>query len=276
VSAVVDARGLAVGYGGVAVVDGIDLVIDEGSLVALVGTNGSGKSTLLRTLVGLLPPVGGSVRVLGAEPGARPQRVAYLSQFHAAGSVLPLRARAVVRMGRFAEHGLVGRMTSRDDALVDEALERMDIAALADRAVRDLSGGQRQRTYLAQVLARRADLLVLDEPTAGLDLAGQELYEQAVREERARGATVVVATHDIGEAARADHVVLLAGRVVASGSPGDVLGAERLLETFGIALRGLGEGLVLTEQAHGHEHDHGVGDFAHGAQPPLRNIPPGV
>lgn len=275
-SRVVDARGLAVGYDGVAVVDGIDLAAGEGCLVALVGTNGSGKSTLLRTLVGLLPPVGGSVTVLGAEPGASPRRVAYLSQFHAAGSVLPLRARAIVRMGRFAEHGLLGRMTRHDETLVDEALERMGIAALAERAVRDLSGGQRQRTYLAQVLARRADLLVLDEPTAGLDLAGQERYEQVVGEERARGATVVVATHDIGEAARADHVLLLAGRVVASGPPEAVLTPDRLLETFGIALRGLGEGLVVTERAHAHEHEHEVGDFAHGAQAPLRNIPPGV
>jgi len=255
----VSASRLAVGYSGRAVLDGVDLTIEPGRLVALVGTNGSGKSTLLKTLVGLLAPISGELSVLGAEPGQAPARVAYVSQFHPNAFVLPLRARDVVRMGRFADHGLLGRLGPADDALVDGALERLAITDLAKRPLRDLSGGQQQRTYLAQALARQADLLVLDEPTAGIDARGQEVYQQAVRDEMARGASVVVATHDIGEAARADLVLLLAGRVVAAGPPEQVLTTEHLLETFGVSIRELEGTLVVTEEPHGHEHGHDHG-----------------
>lgn len=248
----VEAQGLAVGYGTTPVIDGLDLRVAPGELLALVGTNGSGKSTLLKTLVGLLEPLAGQLRVLGAPPGQQPARLAYLSQFHPNAFILPLRARDVVRMGRFANHGLLGRMGRTDEDLVDEALDRMGIAALAGRPLRDLSGGQQQRTYLAQVLARRADLLVLDEPTAGVDAAGRRAYDHALDEELGRGAAVVVATHDVAEAARADRVLLLAGRVVAAGPPAEVLDTDRLLETFGVGLQRLGVDLVATEHPHAH------------------------
>jgi ABC-type Mn2+/Zn2+ transport system ATPase subunit len=250
----VSATGLSVGYGALVVVDGIDLTVEPGDVVALVGTNGSGKSTLLKTIVGLLPPMRGDLAVLGSAPGASPAKVAYVSQFHPNAFVLPLRARDVVRMGRFAEHGLLGRMGPVDDELVDGALRRLAVSDLARRPLRDLSGGQQQRIYLAQALARRAELLVLDEPTAGVDARGREIYEQAIAVERERGAAVVVATHDIGEASRADHVVLLAGRVVAHGPPEQVLDTEHLLETFGVSIRRLEGGWLQTEEPHGHEH----------------------
>ncbi len=250
---VVAAGDLTIGYAGRPVVSGIDLAVGPGQLLALVGTNGSGKSTLLKTLAGLLPPIAGGIEVLDAAPGAAPRRLAYLSQFHRTALVLPLRARDVVRMGRFADHGLLGRLGRRDEELVDESLERMGVADLSDRALRDLSGGQQRRVYLAQVLARRGDLLVLDEPTAGVDAAGSERYARVIEEERARGAAVVVATHDIADAARADDVLLLAGRVVAHGPPREVLTAEHLLDAFGIALRRVDDALLLGEQPHGHE-----------------------
>lgn len=266
--AVVTAEALAVGYQGRPVVGGLSVAMGPGEALALVGTNGSGKSTLLKTLVGLLAPLGGTLDVLGRPPGGAPRRVAYLSQFHAAGFVLPLRVRDVVRMGRYANHGLLGRLGPDDERLIDEALERMGIASLADRSLRDLSGGQQQRTYLAQVLARRADLLVLDEPTAGVDAAGREVYERALEVERARGAAVVVATHDIGDAARASQVLLLAGRVVAQGAPTAVLTADNLLDTFGIGLRRLGEDYLLAADAHGHRHPEPPGSEAHGHHDP--------
>lgn len=256
---VLQAGRLAVGYRDHAVVAGIDLDVTAGEQVALVGTNGSGKSTVLKTLVGLLEPVGGSLEVLGGRPGSTPTRVAYLGQFHATGFVLPLQVRDVVRMGRFADHGLLGRMGRADREAVDEALARMGIEDLAHRPLRDLSGGQQQRTFLAQVLARRAELLVLDEPTAGIDAAGRERYLTAVADERARGATVIVATHDIAEAALGSQVLLLAGRLVAVGPPTEVLTPDHLLETFGIALRRVGADLVSLEQPHAHDHDHDHG-----------------
>lgn len=252
---VIAARDLSVGYGGVPLVAGIDLVVPSRSSLALVGTNGSGKSTLLRTIVGLLAPVAGSIVVLGAHPGGAPRRLAYLAQFHASGFILPLRAIEVVRMARFPERGLLGRLLPEDHVLVEWAMETMGVADLARSPLRSLSGGQQQRIYLAQALARRADLIVLDEPTAGLDAGGRELYLQAFAAELARGASIVTATHDIAEAAEYDQVLLLARRVVALGPGADVLTADRLLETFGILVRDPHEEhrgrFVIAERARG-------------------------
>ena len=252
---VIEADGLSVGYAGVALVPGIDLVVAPRTSLALVGTNGSGKSTLLRTLVGLLPAVGGTLRVLGTRPGGSPGQLAYVGQFHASGFVLPLRAIEVVRMGRYPDLGLFGRMRSEDHDLVASALRTMGVADLARAPLRSLSGGQQQRVYLAQALARRADLIVLDEPTAGLDAGGRELYLQAFAAELARGAAVVTATHDIAEAVEYDQVLLLARRVVALGPGRAVLTADRLLETFGILVRDPHEEhrgrFVVAERTHG-------------------------
>ena len=160
------AHGLAVGYRSRAVLSGVDITVEPGESLALVGSNGSGKSTLLRTLAGLLPPVGGSLTVLGGAPGTQPHGLAYLSQFHESGFVLPLRSIDVVRMARFDHRGRFARASALDEELVRDALQRMGVEQLAHRPLRSLSGGQQQRVYLAQVLARRARLLVLDEPTA--------------------------------------------------------------------------------------------------------------
>lgn len=253
---IIAAHGLAVGYDGRSVVEGIDVGVGARTSLALVGTNGSGKSTLLRTIVGLLPVLRGELSVLGARPGGAPARLAYQGQFHASGFVLPLRAIDIVRMARFPNRGLFGRMTEEDHDLVHWALRTMGVENLARQPLRSLSGGQQQRVYLSQVLARRADLIVLDEPTAGLDAGGRERYLQAFAAELERGATLVTSTHDIGEAVEYDQVLLLARRVVALGPGRDVLTADRLLETFGIVLRDPHlehEGrLVVAERAHGH------------------------
>jgi len=254
--AVIDARGLAVGYGGVALVPGIDVVVGPRSSLALVGTNGSGKSTLLRTLVGLLPVVAGTLEVLGTRPGGAARRLAYVGQRHASGFVLPLRTVDVVRMGRYPDLGLFGRMRSEDHDLVADAMAAMGVAGLARAPLGSLSGGQQQRIYLAQALARRADLVVLDEPTAGLDAGGRERYLQAFAAELARGAAIVTATHDISEAVEYDQVMLLARRVVALGPGAEVLTADRLLDTFGILLRDPhaehARRFVVAEVTHGH------------------------
>ena len=251
----ISARGLDIGYRGDVVVPGIELTVDAGTSLALVGTNGSGKSTFMRSLVGLLPTIAGELRLLGQAPGASPRRLAYLSQFHASGYVLPIRAIDVVRMARFAGLGLLRRASAEDEELVEWALERMGVVELARAPMRDLSGGQRQRVYLAQVLAHRADLVVLDEPTAGLDAGGQERYLAAFADELHRGAALVTATHDIAEAIEYDQVLLLARRVVALGPGIEVLTPDRLMETFGIVIRDphhehVGR-FTVAERAHG-------------------------
>jgi ABC-type Mn2+/Zn2+ transport system ATPase subunit len=248
------AKGLDIGYNEETIVSNINFELKRGEAIALIGTNGSGKSTLLRTIVKLLSPIGGSLSVFGMPPGRNPRRIAYLGQFHASGFILPLRAIDVVRMGRFPLHGLVGQMKKEDDEIVHTAMQRMGIEKLANTPLRFLSGGQQQRTYLAQVLAHQADLLVLDEPTAGLDAGGRDLYLQAVNDEICRGASVVSATHDIQEEATlSTQVMLLARRVVALGSPQDVLTPETLLETFGIVVTGEKKRLTVLECKHGHD-----------------------
>jgi len=257
VSAVVVARRLTVGYGEHRVLDGVDTFLASGGSIALVGSNGSGKSTLLKTFAGLLEPLGGVVEVLGGAPREASRSIAYVSQFHRNALALPLRAIDVVRMARFDHRGRFTRSSAEDEAAVAEAMDTMEIADLADVALRDLSGGQQQRVYLAQALARRGDLLLLDEPTSGLDAAGRAAYLRAVERERGRGVAVISATHDIGEASTCDRVLLLAGRLIADGPPDVVLTPENLLATFGVGLTRVHDQLVVTEHAHDHGHEHG-------------------
>lgn len=250
----VQAKHLGIGYSNEVVVADIGFELRQGEAIALIGTNGSGKSTLLKTIVGLLAPLRGEVSVFGMRPGSNPRRIAYLGQFHASGFVLPLRAVDVVRMGRFPSHGLWRRMGREDDEIVLSAMRAMGIEKLAESPLRSLSGGQQQRTYLAQVLAHQADLLILDEPAAGLDAGGRELYLRAIDNELQRGASIVMATHDIQEEpALCDQVMLLARRVVALGTPKQVLTHDALLETFGIVVFGDQRHVHVLEATHGHD-----------------------
>lgn len=236
---------LSVGYPGRTVVEELSLTVEPGGMLALMGTNGSGKSTVLKTIAGLLAPVAGTVRVLGGPPGGSPRQVAYLCQDPPSSFTLPLRASDVVAMGRFSRLGLLRRTGADDRAEVDAAMRAMGVTPFADRALFELSGGQQQRTHLAQALARRADVLLVDEPTAGLDAAGRAAFADVVKAERARGCAVVMATHDLDDAQQADTVVLLANRLIAVGSPSAVLTDEHLRACFG-----------FTDRHHGHRHDH--------------------
>jgi ABC-type Mn2+/Zn2+ transport system ATPase subunit len=246
------ANSLDIGYSGDVVVADISFKLEPGEALGLIGTNGCGKSTLLKTIVGLLPSLGGRLDVFGTPPGNNHSRIAYLGQFHSSGFVLPIRAIDVVRMGRFPLLGLWKRMVRQDEEIVLSAMQTMGVEKLAESPLRSLSGGQQQRIYLAQVLAHKADLIILDEPATGLDAGGRELYLRAIKEEIRRGAAVVVATHDIQEeAAMCQQVMLMARKVVALGAPQDVLTPEALLKTFGIVITA-DKRLQVIETHHGH------------------------
>ena len=232
-TATISADHLCVGYGKHPVVEGVMLDMHPGELLVLIGTNGSGKSTLLKTLAGLIHPVHGDLHVLGQHAGQLPTRVAYLPQHPVSSHTLPLQVRDVVTMGRFAHLGLFKRTSSSDRDIVSSAMQRTGIDAQANKPIRDLSGGQQQRTHLAQVLAREAEILLLDEPTAGLDINGRKLVAELVAAERARGVTVVMATHELADAEHATAVLLLAQRVVSMGPPQEALRDEYLRECFG-------------------------------------------
>jgi len=247
------ARGLSIGHGSEAVITGLDFRLEPGRTLALVGSNGSGKTTLLKTIAGLLPPLGGSIQVLGAEPLAMPARVAYMGQFHPSSFMLPLRAIDIVRMARFPYLGLFGRRSADDDRAVREAMALMGVEKLAREPLNTLSGGQRQKVFLAQTFAREADLILLDEPAANLDAPAQAVYRRFVRECARAGRSVVVATHDIGEASEHDTTMLLARRLVASGPCADILTPETLLATFGIVGTYKEGRLLVVEKEHGHQ-----------------------
>lgn len=252
----ISANSLSVGYAGDAVLSDLNFSLCRGQTLALVGANGSGKSTLLKAIAGLLHPLGGELRVLGGLPLAYPARVAYLGQFHPSDFVLPLQALEIVRMGRFAARGLFGKFGPGDEKAVREAVEAVGITDIADMPLNELSGGQRQRVFIAQTLARQAELLLLDEPETNLDAASRISSRRLFAEAVSRGASAVIATHDIEAAAACDYTMLLARRVVAYGTSAEVLRTDALLDTFGVVGRAEGDKVIVV----GREHRRGCDD----------------
>ncbi|MFF7471778.1 heme ABC transporter ATP-binding protein [Streptomyces sp. NPDC008092] len=225
-----EAEELCVRLGGRAVLDGVDVVVRAGEVLALVGPNGAGKSTLLAALAGDVAAGAGAVRVFGRDvsawsAGELALRRAVLPQ--SAGLSFPFAVADVVRMGR-APH--VGAPPGEDEAAVAEAMAATEVTPFAARPFSALSGGERARVALARVLAQRAPLLLLDEPTAALDLKHQELVLRLCRERARAGDAVVVVLHDLALAAAYAHraAILHAGRVAADGPPAEVF-EERLL-----------------------------------------------
>ncbi len=226
-------------------------------VTALVGSNGSGKTTLLHTIAGLLRPAAGRVTVLDGDPVEARGRVAYVLQATAVSAHLLVTVEEVVALARAARRGPVRRLRPSDRQIIRAAMERLDVADLARRQLAELSGGQRQRVFVAQGLAQEAAVLLLDEPVAGLDLPSADRIRSVVAAERDAGSTVLIATHDLDEAARADEVVLLAGQVVAAGRPRAVLTADHLRLAYGSSLLDLGDRFVaIDDGAHGHHGPH--------------------
>ncbi|MDQ2678605.1 MAG: metal ABC transporter ATP-binding protein [Actinomycetota bacterium] len=223
-------RSLVLAHGSHVAVDGADLDLPRGTIIACIGPNGSGKSSFLDAVAGLLSPRSGSISVLGEPPGRG--RVAYVFQSTETPAHLPLTVTEVVTMGRYGSAGLIGRLGPSGRAEVRRAMERVGITDLAERQLLELSGGQRQRVLVAQGLASSAEMLVLDEPMTGLDVTSRERILEVMAEERAEGRTVVFSTHDLSEASEADRVVLLAGRLIAAGTPEEVLVEEHLVEAY--------------------------------------------
>ena len=224
--------------GGFALRD-VDLAVHPGAVYGVIGPNGSGKSTLLQLLLGALEPQRGQVLYRGRSPGswgerALARRVGVVPQMEAVR--FPLTVGELVGMGRYPHLGLWRFEGMGDRAMVEAALEKCRVGHLADRSVDGLSGGEHQRVRVARALAQDPDTLVLDEPTASLDVRHEmgifELLAQLAQEE---GMTVLLVTHNLNLAARYAHRLLLldGGRAVAEGPPGSVLERERLEKVYG-------------------------------------------
>jgi ABC-type Mn2+/Zn2+ transport system ATPase subunit len=245
------AEDLVLGYGHHLALTASSFAIPPGTSVALIGPNGSGKSTLLRAIAGLLPPRSGRLDV----PARRtPSAVALVLQTTDVDRSLPITVRETVTMARYAIRGPVRRLDRTDRAAVDRALERLAITDLARRQLHELSGGQRQRVLVAQGLAQEADLLLLDEPVTALDVVSRRLILEAVAAEQDAGRTVLLSTHDLGDARQAELVMLLANRLVACGPPDGVLTDRTLAAAYGGRVLLLPEGAVVIDDPHHHDH----------------------
>ncbi|WP_328346895.1 zinc ABC transporter ATP-binding protein AztA [Streptomyces violaceus] len=215
--------GLSAGYPGRTVLHQLHADIPALAITALVGPNGSGKSTLLGVLAGVIRPTSGELRHLGNRPPA------FVPQRGAVGDALPLTVRQTVEMGRWGERGPWRRLTRQDHTTVDRTMERLGITDLATRQLGELSGGQRQRALIAQGLAQESDLLLLDEPTTGLDPEARDRIASLLAELVADGVTVVQATHDLEAARSADTCLLLSdGRLAGQGDPEQLLSSSTL------------------------------------------------
>jgi zinc/manganese transport system ATP-binding protein len=186
--------------------------IHRSCITAVSGPNGSGKSTLLSVLAGLLPARSGTVSRSAKE------RTALVVQRSEVSDRMPLTVRDVVTMGRWADAGLWRRLRTTDRKIIEECIERVGLCGHENRPLHALSGGQRQRAFLAQGLARQADLVLLDEPTTGLDTSSRAVVADVLATEKARGATIICVSHDDVVLQAADHLIRLdAGRIVPAG-----------------------------------------------------------
>ncbi|MBL26070.1 MAG: ABC transporter [Rhodospirillaceae bacterium] len=238
---VIAAEALSIGYGSTVVASDIDLTIEAGSVTCLIGPNGAGKTTLFKTMLGLIPPLGGLINVDGAPIGRLKRaeiahHVAYVPQ--AQFSEFAFTVLDLVVMGRTAHLGLFAAPRQTDVDAAMSALERLGIASLAERDIRRISGGQRQLALIARALVQEAALIVMDEPTASLDLGNRLLVLDTIRSLAVAGPAVLVSTHEPEQAfAIADQVALLGRGTGCEVGPVDtVLTADRLSRLYGTAL----------------------------------------
>ncbi len=224
---------VSVRYDGVLALDDVSFQVGDGEQVALVGPNGAGKSTVFNVIVGKLKPFRGEVQIYGSGPKGH-ICIGYVPQRNAIDWRFPVTVRDVVMMGRTGKIGFLRWAGRRDHQLVSQALADVHIDHLADRQIGELSGGQQQRVFLARALAQEAQLLLLDEPFTGLDAPSQQAILEILVELRNRRITVLVATHDLNQAAeRFDRILLLNRRLIGDGPPQQVLTAEQLRSAYG-------------------------------------------
>ncbi|MDM7943203.1 MAG: ABC transporter ATP-binding protein [Hydrogenophaga sp.] len=241
VNAMLQATDLRVGYPGHVVGSGLSLALRGGEVLALLGPNGCGKTTLLKTLLGLLPALGGQVRLQGRalaqwSLAERARELAYVPQGQA--STFGFTALEMVLMGRTAHQGLIARPGAQDRAIAHRALQRVGMAHLGERSVHRISGGERQLVLIARALAQQPRAVLLDEPTASLDFGNQGLVMRAIRALASEGLAVLFTTHDPNQALRcADRALLMReGQVMAEGAADQVVeaGGLRALYSAGV------------------------------------------
>jgi manganese transport system ATP-binding protein len=216
---------LSVRYGGVMALEDVSLTVHFGEALGIVGPNGAGKSTLLKAIGGMLQPTSGALCVLGSTPRALPPgAIAYVPQAEAVDWSFPANVWDVVSMGRFPRMRFWNAFTAEDRAVVERALRAVNMFELRERRITDLSGGQQQRVFVARAIAQEPELLLLDEPTTGVDSHTEEALRRVVRDLVAGGMAVLMSTHDLDRVeAWFDRLLVIDRRMLAIGAPHEVV-----------------------------------------------------
>jgi manganese transport system ATP-binding protein len=224
-------------YGDVVALDGVSLTVGSGKVTGLIGMNGSGKTTLFKAIMGMIRPDQGRVRLDGIDPAVARKRgrIGYVPQTEDVDWAFPVSVHDVVMMGRYGHQGFTRRPRPADHAAVAEALERVELTEYADRQIGRLSGGQKKRAFVARGIAQGAQILLLDEPFAGVDKRSEATIVGLLRQLAADGRTVLVSTHDLHALPQlADEAILLLQRVLFHGSVEDALQPVNLARAFGL------------------------------------------
>ena len=278
-------EGVTCGYDGAPVLRDVDLTIGQGAFVGIVGPSGAGKTTLLRAMVGAVPRVEGRITVGGREVGfGSTPNVGWVPQLETVDWNFPATVREVVLMGRWSNRPWRAWPSRTDRALVDRMLERLGIGGLGDRHIRMLSGGQQQRVFLARAMIGGPDLLLLDEPTSGVDIKTRDDVLHLLADLNGDGMTIVLTTHELNSvAAHLPWVVCINRRLIAEGDPDDIFTSAILGQTYAADLRVVRQdGALLVADAaphrlrdalrHRHEgfehthHEHDQGDHVHASE----------
>lgn len=229
-------QGLTVSYDEGRALDDVDLTLSRGTVTALLGMNGSGKSTLFNAVAGLIPAVGGEVQIMGLSPKHARRRnvLGYMPQSENVDWDFPVTVHDVVMTGRYGRLGFTRRPRRDDRKAVAEAIERVGLSEYTHRQIGKLSGGQKKRAFLARSLAQEAQLLLLDEPLAGVDTVSAHTIAEILREVASDGATVLMSVHETTQLRSfVDHAILLKNRVVFRGCIDEVLKPQNLSLAFG-------------------------------------------
>lgn len=240
--------GLSVAYGDKPALSAVDAVFEQGRMSAVVGPNGAGKSTLLKASMGIVPTISGDVRFFGKSLDEARNRIAYVPQRASVDWDFPVTVIEVVMMGLYrnlSPFRLIGRSQRK---IAMDCLEQVDMAELATRQIGQLSGGQQQRVFIARALAQNADLLVLDEPLAGVDAATEKTIITLLKKLVGRGGTAIAVHHDLATVSDYfDDVLILNVRRIANGPVGKVFTDANLTEAYGGRLTRAADLLVATD-----------------------------
>jgi manganese/iron transport system ATP-binding protein len=253
---ILDVQRLSFRYNGRFALEDITFHLHEGERVAVVGPNGAGKSTLFKTISGVLHPTIGEVNIFGSRPRGH-VCIAYIPQRSQVDWNFPVNVADVVMMGRSAKLGLLNWPHKKDWDYVQHVLEMVQLSDLASRQINELSGGQQQRMFIGRALAQEAELMLMDEPLNGLDTPSQEGILSLLDQLKKENVTVMVATHDLEQAAsHFDRIMLLNHRIIAFGNPSRVLQTDNLLSAYGGRLRSTsGENILTVDDCCDGEYD---------------------